>query len=68
MSANRLCVSMSRQKCLLIVVGDADMLRGPHAEAAVGPLVKFYRLCQAEGVVHQVDSSRAVRLARRRAQ
>lgn len=64
MSSNRLCVSMSRQKCLLIVVGDADMLRAPHAETALRPLAEFYRLCQSDGVVHQIDRNKAVQLDR----
>jgi superfamily I DNA and/or RNA helicase len=45
MVPNRLCVSMSRQKRLLIVVGDSRMLREPHALEAIGPLVKFHELC-----------------------
>lgn len=45
MSPNRLCVSMSRQKRLLIVVGDPGMLRAPNAKAAIGPLVAFHKLC-----------------------
>jgi hypothetical protein len=47
MSPNRLCVSMSRQKRLLIVVGDAEMLRTPQAREAIGPLVAFHELCRA---------------------
>lgn len=46
MSPNRLCVSMSRQKRLLIIAGDAAMLREPAATAAIGPLVRFYQLCE----------------------
>jgi superfamily I DNA and/or RNA helicase len=48
MSPNRLCVSMSRQKQLLIVVGDAGMLRSPHATEAIGPLVAFHALAEGE--------------------
>ena len=49
MSPNRLCVSMSRQKRLLIVYGDSGLLAAPHAEEAVGPLVRFYQhLCAGE--------------------
>ena len=51
MSPNRLCVSMSRQRRLLVVVGDADMLASAAAQEAVGPLKAFYELCQAEGIV-----------------
>lgn len=46
MSPNRLCVAMSRQKRLLIIVGDPEMLRAPHAAQAIGPLVKFRELCR----------------------
>lgn len=42
---NRLCVAMSRQKRLLIVVGDADMLSGLAAGKAVPGLVAFHKLC-----------------------
>ena len=52
MSANRMCVAMSRQKKLLIVVGDAQMLAEPHAREAIGPLVEFHELCEGEhGVI-----------------
>ncbi|MFC1707332.1 DEAD/DEAH box helicase [Planctomycetota bacterium] len=52
MSLNRLCVAMSRQRKLLIVVGDGGMLVSQHAEAAIGPLVRFRRLCEREyGIV-----------------
>jgi len=52
MSPNRLCVSMSRQMRLLIVAGDTAMLREPGAEAAIGPLVRFERLCNELGGRH----------------
>ncbi len=45
MLANRLCVAMSRQKRLLIVVGDAAMVRPEAAAAAVPGLVRFHELC-----------------------
>lgn len=46
MSPNRLNVSMSRQKRLLIIVGDSTMLDSPHAEGAISPLIRFHReLC-----------------------
>ena len=49
MSPNRLCVSMSRQRRLLIVFGDSALLDAPEAESAVGPLVRFRReLCGGE--------------------
>ena len=49
MSPNRLCVSMSRQKRLLIVFGDPTLLEAPKAEEAIGPLVRFRQeLCGGE--------------------
>ena len=49
MSPNRLCVSMSRQKRLLIVFGDPQLLEAPNAESAIGPLVRFRQeLCGGE--------------------
>jgi superfamily I DNA and/or RNA helicase len=41
---NRLCVAMSRQKRLLIVVGDADMVTGAVAEKAIRGLIAFLQL------------------------
>jgi hypothetical protein len=46
--ANRLCVAMSRQQRLLIVVGDPDMATGPDAELAVPALHAFRKLCEGE--------------------
>ena len=43
---NRLCVAMSRQQRLLVVVGDAAMATGVEAEAAVPALVAFRELCE----------------------
>jgi len=51
MLPNRLCVSMSRQKRLLVVVGDAGMITSAHAKEAIGPLEAFYCLCRREGAV-----------------
>ncbi|MEZ4302313.1 MAG: AAA domain-containing protein [Polyangiaceae bacterium] len=49
---NRLCVAMSRQQRLLIVVGDGGMVRAPEADTAVHGLVAFYKLCEGDhGVV-----------------
>lgn len=45
MLENRLCVAMSRQQRLLIVVGDAAMLRGEASEKALRGLVAFRELC-----------------------
>lgn len=43
---NRLCVAMSRQHRLLVVVGDVGMASGPDAEASVPGLVAFRQLCE----------------------
>lgn len=48
---NRLNVSMSRQKKLLVVVGDAGALQNQLAEDFVPGLVDFLQLCRREGVV-----------------
>ncbi|MFW5980946.1 MAG: AAA domain-containing protein [bacterium] len=45
---NRLCVSMSRQKKMLIVVGDSNMLNFPESEKAITPLVNYYNLCKRD--------------------
>lgn len=45
MLENRLCVAMSRQQRLLVVVGDSEMLKGTTAKEAVPGLVHFYQLC-----------------------
>ncbi|MFE5854641.1 DEAD/DEAH box helicase [Streptomyces sp. NPDC056500] len=44
---NRLCVAMSRQQRLLVVVGD-DAMFGPGAPEAVEPLTEFLALCRKE--------------------
>jgi superfamily I DNA and/or RNA helicase len=51
MSPNRLCVSMSRQKKLLIVVGDKKMLETERNENPILPLKNYYELCKSMGVV-----------------
>ena len=48
---NRLNVSMSRQKKMLVVVGDAGALQNQLAEDFVPGLVDFLQLCRSEGVV-----------------
>lgn len=51
MLENRLCVAMSRQKRLLIVVGDSGMLKSEQAALAVPGLMRFLELCgRADGV------------------
>jgi superfamily I DNA/RNA helicase len=48
MLENRLCVAMSRQKRLLIVVGDLGMLQGEAAAKAIPCLLAFRQLCEGE--------------------
>jgi len=48
---NRLNVSMSRQKKLLVVVGDSNSLQNQLAVDFVPGLVDFLKLCRSEGVV-----------------
>ena len=46
MLENRLCVAMSRQQRLLVVVGDSAMAEGPTAAEAVPALAAFRDLCR----------------------
>lgn len=46
---NRLCVAMSRQQRLLVVVGDLEMAHGEEARQSVPALAAFAQLCE-EGV------------------
>lgn len=48
---NRLNVSMSRQKKVLIVFGDGDLASSKLAEICVKPLFNFFHLCEKEGVI-----------------
>jgi superfamily I DNA and/or RNA helicase len=50
---NRLNVSMSRQKKLLIVAGDSGLLQGDLAAEFIPGLVDFFKLCQKEGRILQ---------------
>lgn len=50
-SPNRLCVSMSRQKRLLVVVGDRNMVESELAQSAVPGLIGFLELCKTRGAV-----------------
>lgn len=50
---NRLNVSMSRQKKLLVVVGDSGLLQSNLATEFVPGLVDFHKLCQEQGVMLQ---------------
>jgi superfamily I DNA and/or RNA helicase len=45
-SPQRLCVAMTRQKKLLVVVGDAAMVRGALAEQVIRGLAEFRSLCE----------------------
>ncbi len=51
MSENRLCVSMSRQKKVLAIVGDGVFANTQIAEDAVPALKNFYDLCHEKGVI-----------------
>lgn len=52
---NRLCVALSRQKKLLVVVGDGAMFSGraatPFAKRCVPAMYNLYALCEEEGSV-----------------
>ena len=48
---NRLNVAMSRQKKLLVVVGDSGLVQNELAEEFIPGLVDFFKLCHTEGVV-----------------
>ena len=51
MSENRLCVSMSRQKKVLAIVGDGVLTNTHIAISAVPALKNFYNLCNEHGVI-----------------
>lgn len=51
MSENRLCVSMSRQKKVLAIVGDGVLANTQIAVDAVPALKNFYDLCHKQGVI-----------------
>lgn len=53
-SENRLCVAMSRQKKLLIAVGDSKMFKGEIAAKYVPAMKNYYELCEANGGVIDV--------------
>ena len=59
-SENRLCVSLSRQKKLLIVVGNTEMFSknewGRIAEICVPGMKKLYELCKGEDVIYDGQS------------
>ncbi|AHV95634.1 DEAD/DEAH box helicase [Paenibacillus sabinae] len=51
LSENLLCVSMSRQKRLLIAAGDSGLVMHELAGQAVPSLAAFYQLCTKSGVI-----------------
>jgi len=51
MLPNRTCVAMSRQKRLLISVGDDAMLATTYAKKAIGPLVEFLKLSEVHDAI-----------------
>jgi len=59
-SENRLCVSLSRQKKLLIVVGNTEMFCkgewGRIAEVCVPGMKRLYELCKGENVIYDGQS------------
>lgn len=59
-SENRLCVSLSRQKKLLIVVGNSEMFGdgdwGEVAKICVPGMKELYDLCKKEGVIYDGGS------------
>lgn len=50
---NRLNVSMSRQKKLLVVAGDSGLLQSDLATEFIPGLVDFHKLCQTKGMILQ---------------
>jgi len=52
MSKNRLCVSVTRQKKVLVLVGDSQLIQASIAEQSVPELKAFYELCKnhAQGI------------------
>lgn len=51
MSENRLCVSMSRQKRVLVTAGDLELMETEVASNAVPALFSFAGLCREKGVI-----------------
>ncbi len=44
---------MSRQKRLLVTVGDSDMFSTDEAKEYVTPLANYHELCQRQGQIFQ---------------
>lgn len=55
-SVNRLCVALSRQKKLLVVVGDADMFRSEKAEKEIPSIKHLLERCDMEGWIENYAS------------
>jgi hypothetical protein len=53
MFPGRVCVAMSRQKSLLIVVGDGSMFNSNYAESGVAGLKKLYDFCGGKNAIIQ---------------
>lgn len=51
MHTNRLCVSLSRQKRLLVIAGDAAIARSPESQQAIPALANFLKLCESKGTI-----------------
>ena len=58
-SKNRLCVALSRQKKVLVLVGDSAMVTSELGREAVPELTDFLHLCKTEGVVSRVNMEEA---------
>jgi superfamily I DNA and/or RNA helicase len=56
MSKNRLCVSVSRQKKVLVIVGDGDLVNMKFSQKYIPSLYNFYELAKNEGVVLNENS------------
>ena len=54
MMENRLCVAMSRQKKLLIMVGDKDFATSRIARESIPAVSNFYDICASKGKVLNV--------------
>ena len=52
-SVNRLCVAMSRQKRLLIVVGDSKMFSSEKAEKEIPSMKHLLEICTREGWIEE---------------
>lgn len=51
MSENRLCVSVSRQKKVLVIVGDGELVNMELSQKKIPALYNFYQLAKNEGVI-----------------